>query len=210
MSCGTSPSIQHRQTISQNLVKASPLRHFRISAGKPPWPRAFPDASDLRGSFISSLVGSLYSSFRTEGHRACVLSTRFYGSESWGAYHLTENFGNSGWKVNGKVPTENWGVRFEVVRSFRFVLVNQTECCLPLTNFSVPSRFQTRATQIRPFLDSNRNGCSNSAVNWYIAYHYAFDSPNGFFCQMVSNPGLFMPARNANSTQFTCAASDAC
>ena len=160
MSCGTSPSIQHRQTISQNLVKASPLRHFRISAGKPPWPRAFPDASDLRGSFISSLVGSLYSSFRTEGHRACVLSTRFYGSESWGAYNLTENFGNSGWKVNGKVPTENWGVRFEVVRSFRFVLVNQTECCLPLTNFSVPSRFQTRATQIRPFLDSNRNGCS--------------------------------------------------
>ena len=21
----------------------------------------------------------------------------------WGAYHLTENFGNPGWKVNGKV-----------------------------------------------------------------------------------------------------------
>ena len=102
-------------------IKASPLRHFRISAGIPPWPRAFPDASDPRGSFSSSLVGSLYSSFRTEGHRACVLSTLFYGSESWGAYHLTENFGNSGWKLNGKVPTENWGERFEVVRSFRFV-----------------------------------------------------------------------------------------
>ena len=28
---------------------------------------------------------------------------------------------------------------------------NQTEFCLPLTNFSVPSRFQTHATQIRPF-----------------------------------------------------------
>ena len=29
------------------------------------------------------LVGSLYSSSRTGGHRACVLSTLFYGSESW-------------------------------------------------------------------------------------------------------------------------------
>ena len=38
------------------------------------------------------------------------------------------------------------------------------------------------------FFYSNRNGCSNSAVDWYIACHYAFDSPNGFFCQMVSTP----------------------
>ena len=67
---------------------------------------------------------------------------------------------------------------------------NQTECCLPLTNFSVPSRFQTHATQIRPFLDSNRNGCDISTVNWQIAYHYAFATPTGFFCQMVSTPGL--------------------
>ena len=65
---------------------------------------------------------------------------------------------------------------------------NQTECCLPLTNFSVPSQFQTHATQIRPFLDSNRNGCGISTVNWQIAYHYAFDTPTGFFCQMVSTP----------------------
>ena len=65
---------------------------------------------------------------------------------------------------------------------------NQTECCFPLTNFSVPSRFQTHATQIRPFLDSNRNGCGISTVNWQIAYHYAFDTPAGFFCQMVSTP----------------------
>ena len=28
---------------------------------------------------------------------------------------------------------------------------NQMECCLPFTNFSVTSRFQTHATQIRPF-----------------------------------------------------------
>ena len=57
------------------------------------------------------------------------------------------------------------------------------------TNFSLPSRFQTHATQIRPFLDSNRNGCGISTVNWQIAYHYAFDTPTGFFCQMVSTPG---------------------
>ena len=36
------------------------------------------------------------------------------------------------------------------------------------------------------FLDSNRNGCGISAVNWLIAYHYAFDTPTGFFCKMVS------------------------
>ena len=43
------------------------------------------------------------------------------------------------------------------------------------------------------FLDSNRNACSNSEVNWYIAYHYAFDSPNGFFFQMVlSTPVLLV------------------
>lgn len=83
MSCGTSLSIQHSQKISQNPMKASPLQHFRISAGIPSWLGAFPDASDLRGSFSSSLVGSLYSSSRTGGHRACVLSTLFYGSESW-------------------------------------------------------------------------------------------------------------------------------
>ena len=87
-------------------------------------------------------------------------------------------FGNS----NRKLRSTFWGSPFIPVGT------NQTECCLPLTNFSVPSRFQTRATQTRPFLDSNRNGCSNSAVNWYIAYHYAFDSPNGFFCQMLSTP----------------------
>ena len=67
---------------------------------------------------------------------------------------------------------------------------NKTECCLPLTNFSVPSQFQTHATQIRPFLDSNRNGCGISTVNWQIAYHYAFHTPTGFFCQMVSTPGV--------------------
>ena len=30
----------------------------------------------------------------------CVADCWLY---SWGAYHLTENFGNSGWKVNGMV-----------------------------------------------------------------------------------------------------------
>ena len=85
-------------------------------------------------------------------------------------------FGNS----NRKLRSTFWGSPFIPVGT------NQTECCLPLTNFSVPSRFQTHATQIRPFLDSNRNGCGISTVNWQIAYHYTFATPTGFFCQMVS------------------------
>ena len=47
-----------------------------------------------------------------------------------------------------EIQTENWGVRFEEVRSFQ--LQNQTECYLPFTNFSVPDSFA-------PFFDSNRN-----------------------------------------------------
>ena len=90
-------------------------------------------------------------------------------------------FGNS----NRKLRSTFWGSPFIPVGT------NQTECCLPLTNFSVPSRFQTHATQIRPFLDSNRNGCGISTVNWQIAYHYAFATPTGFFCQMVSTPGEY-------------------
>ena len=89
-------------------------------------------------------------------------------------------FGNS----NRKLRSTFWGSPFIPVGT------NQTECCLPLTNFSVPSRFQTHATQIRPFLDSNRNGCGIPTVNWQIAYHYAFANPTGFFCQMVSTPGF--------------------
>ena len=70
------------------------------------------------------------------------------------------------------------------------------ECCLPLTNFLVPSRFQTHATQIRPFLDSNCNGCGISTVNCQIAYHYAFDTPTGFFCQMVSTQAFYQGCLN--------------
>ena len=137
-------------------------------------------------NFWKRLPNSLHSFNHNKDKMTCIHWTA--ENKNRGAYHLTENFGNSGWKVNGKVTFRKfqpklrstfWGSPFIPVRT------NQTECCLPLTNLSAPSRFQTRATQIRPFLDSNRNGCSNSAVNWYIAYHYAFDSPNGFFCQMV-------------------------
>ena len=32
---------------------------------------------------------------------------------SQGAYHLTENFGNSGWKVNGKVTFRNFQPKIE-------------------------------------------------------------------------------------------------
>lgn len=62
-----------------------------------------------------------------------------------------------------------WGYLLEVptkVHSFRLEQTKR-KCCLdPLTNFLVPSRFQTHATQIHPFLDSNCNGWGNSAINW--------------------------------------------
>ena len=101
-------------------------------------------------------------------------------------------FGNS----NRKLRSTFWGSPFIPVGT------NQTECCLPLTNFSVPSRFQTHATQIRPFLDSNRNGCGISTVNWQIAYHYAFATPTGFFCQMVSTLYVWRPVRPTTRWQW--------
>ena len=33
--------------------------------------------------------------------------------QSLGAYHLTENFGNSGWKVNGKVTFRKFQPKIE-------------------------------------------------------------------------------------------------
>ena len=32
---------------------------------------------------------------------------------TWGSYHLTENFGNSGWKVNGKVTFRKFQPKIE-------------------------------------------------------------------------------------------------
>ena len=64
-----------------------------------------------RDIWVEFIVGSL------------LFSERFFCGFSRGAYHLTECFGNSSWKVNGKV-------------------------------------------KLTPFLDSNHNGCGNSAVNW--------------------------------------------
>ena len=33
--------------------------------------------------------------------------------DTWGAYHLTENFGNSGWKVNGKFTFRKFQPKIE-------------------------------------------------------------------------------------------------
>ena len=84
--------------------------------------------------------------------------------------------------------TENWGLGFEGVRSFRLVRTKRDIAYhLPISQFLLGSRFTLY--KFAPFLDLNRNGCGNSAVNCKIAYHYAFDTPTGFFCQMVSTPG---------------------
>ena len=54
----------------------------------------------------------------------------------WGAYHLTENFGNS----NRKLRSTFWGGPFIPAGT------NQTECCLPLTgSFSVPDSRYTNS-----------------------------------------------------------------
>ena len=44
------------------------------------------------------------------GRPAVLVKTRVWvgclvsrSHKTWGAYHLTENFGNSGWKVNGRI-----------------------------------------------------------------------------------------------------------
>ena len=62
--------------------------------------------------------------------------------------------------------------------------------------------------QFTLFLDSNRNGYGISTVNWQIAYHYAFDTPTGFFCQMVSTPGFLCQNHGTllNATKITFAA----
>ena len=64
-----------------------------------------------------------------------------------------------------EIPTENWGVRFEVVRSFLLVRTKRNVAYhLPISRLLVGSRLTPL------FLDSNRNGCDlgcdNSAVNW--------------------------------------------
>ena len=61
-------------------------------------------------------------------------------------------FGNS----NRKLRSTFWGSLFIPVGT------NQTECCLPFSNFSVPDSGYTNSPV---FLDSNRNGCGNSTVN---------------------------------------------
>ena len=96
---------------------------------------------------------------------------------------VTSLYGNS----NRKLRSKFWGSLFIPVGT------NQTECCVPFTNFSVPSRFQNSRywnPPPPPPLDSNRNGYGNSTVNWSIAYHYAFNTPTEFFCHMISTPAF--------------------
>ena len=102
-------------------------------------------------------------------------------SEIRGAHHLTENFRNSGWKVNGKVtlfseiPTENWEVHYTFCGSLLITVgLNQRNVAyrvmgscayhLPISRFLLGSRLTLHI--FASFLDSNRNGCGNSAVNW--------------------------------------------
>ena len=72
-----------------------------------------------------------------------------------GAYHLTENFGNSGWKVNGKVTFRKFQPKIEeyVLRlSVHSGLYEPNGMLLTIYKFPGSfSQFQTHTTQIRPF-----------------------------------------------------------
>ena len=72
-----------------------------------------------------------------------------------GAYHLTENFGNSGWKVNGKVTFRKFQPKIEeyVLRlSVHSGLYEPNGMLLSIYKFLGSfSQFQTHTTQIRPF-----------------------------------------------------------
>ena len=66
-----------------------------------------------------------------------------------GAYHLTENFGNSWWKVNGKVIFRKFQPKFGFWGSpFIPVGTNQTKCYLPFTLPLRPPSFTRGAQQI--------------------------------------------------------------
>ena len=87
-------------------------------------------------------------------------------------------FGNS----NRKLRNMFWGNPFIPVG------MNQTECCLPFTISRFLLSFRLTLHKFAFFMDSTRNGCGNSGINWKIASHYAIDTPTGVFCQMVSIP----------------------
>ena len=102
------------------------------------------------------------------------------------AYHLTENLGNSGWKVYGKDTFGNFNRKLRSRQSVQSGWFEPNGCCLPFTNFSVPSRFQTRATKIRPFFEFKPKWMwkfCNKLVN-----RLPLRFLSGRFCQMVSTP----------------------
>ena len=86
--------------------------------------------------------------------------------EPRGAYHLTENFGNAGWKVNGKVTFRNFQPKIE-----EYVLRQSLHSGWYEPNRMLLTIYQFRGSRLTlhkfaPFLNSNRNGCGISAVNW--------------------------------------------
>ena len=71
-----------------------------------------------------------------------LTSPKQKGKKVWGG-DLTENLGNSGWKVNRKATFRKFQPKIE-----EYVL-RYSSPFIPVD--TVPSRFQTHATQTRPF-----------------------------------------------------------
>ena len=105
-----------------------------------------------------------------------------------GAYHLTENYGNSGWKLNGKVTFRKSQPKIE-----EYVLTYEPNGMLLTINQFLGSRLTLQKFALffgfKPgahHLIQTVTDVSFPTVDWQMAYHYAFDTPTGFFSQMVS------------------------
>ena len=62
-------------------------------------------------TFMEKLKPFSQNTTQNQGPSSCIAVISFVKSR--GAYHLTENFGNSGWKINGKVTFRKFQPKIE-------------------------------------------------------------------------------------------------
>ena len=104
-----------------------------------------------------------------------------------GAYHFAENFGHSGWKINGKVTFQKFQPKVnESFRGSLFILVgtNQTECCFSW--FLLASRLMLH--KFAPFLESNHTLMWKFGVNLVNRLPICFWHPNQIILSSGKHP----------------------
>ena len=92
----------------RTVVYDFPARVFRPSAATSNTWR-FKQTLSNPGWRVMHTVRSPMASSMTSSKRSISLQQM----HSWGAYHLTENVGNSGWKVNGKTTFRKFQPKIE-------------------------------------------------------------------------------------------------